>query len=353
MCQSLVNNIADAAIGMSKPPLQVRFRVQALSLLAAILAIAAAVALTSGAVPISLVDVFTGVDNGLQRTIFAEIRIPRVVLAGFTGAALAISGAALQGLFRNPLADPGLIGVSSGAALGAIAMIVLGPALILTGTLAPYALPLAAIAGAVTVTLFLYAFSSRYGQFNIVTIVLVGIAVNALAAVGIGLFQYLSDDAGLRTLTFWMMGSFARATWPTLLPAIALMAAAALPLFCLARNLDLLQLGEAEAFYLGVDVRRLKRWVILCAAVAVGAGVSLSGIVGFVSLVVPHLVRLALGASHRYLLPGAALLGGTLTMLADAVSRTVTAPAEIPVSLVTSALGAPFFLWLISRVRPR
>ena len=345
--------LADTVTSVPPVPLQVRLRFPALSVLVAALVLATVVSLASGAYPISPMDVLSGAEDGLQRTIFTDIRVPRVVLAGFVGAALALSGAALQGLFRNPLADPGLIGVSSGAALGAIGMIVLGPALQLSGSLAPYSLPLAAIAGAVAVTSFLYAFSSRYGQFSIVTILLVGIAINALATVGIGLFQYLSDDAGLRTLTFWMMGSFGRATWPTVLPAIAVMAAAAAPLFVLGRDLDALQLGEPEAFYLGVNVRRVKRCVILCSAVAVGAGVALAGIVGFVGLVVPHLVRLAIGPAHRYLLPGAAVLGAALTMLADAASRTVTAPAEIPVSLVTSALGAPFFLWLIARARPR
>lgn len=324
-------------------------RTPALALLAAALLGALALALAIGAMPMPFADIL-GEEAALQRLVFIEIRAPRVALAGLVGAALAVSGAALQGLFRNPLADPGLIGVSSGAALGAVAMIVLGagPASPLTA----YALPLAAMLGAMLVTLFLWAFASRYGRFSVVTILLVGIAVNALAAVGLGAFQYLSDEGQLRTLTFWMLGSFGRANWPTVLPAALAMAAAAAPLFFVARALDLMQLGESEAFHLGVAVQRLKRRVILCAAAAVGAGVALSGIIGFVGLVVPHLVRLLLGASHRWVLPGAALLGAALTVLADLLARTVAAPAEIPVSLVTSALGAPFFLWLIARVRP-
>lgn len=324
-------------------------RTPALALLAAALLGALALALAIGAMPMPFADIF-GEEAALQRLVFIEIRAPRVALAGLVGAALAVSGAALQGLFRNPLADPGLIGVSSGAALGAVAMIVLGSGL--ASPLTAYALPLAAMLGAVLVTLFLWAFASRYGRFSIVTILLVGIAVNALAAVGVGAFQYLSDEGQLRTLTFWMLGSFGRANWPTVLPAALAMAAAAAPLFFVTRALDLLQLGESEAFHLGVAVQRLKRRVILCAAAAVGAGVALSGIIGFVGLVVPHLVRLLLGAGHRWVLPGAALLGAALTVLADLLARTVAAPAEIPVSLVTSALGAPFFLWLIARVRP-
>ena len=324
-------------------------RTPALALLAAALLGALALALAIGAMPMPFADIL-GEGAALQRLVFIEIRAPRVALASLVGAALAVSGAALQGLFRNPLADPGLIGVSSGAALGAVAMIVLGAGL--ASPLTAYALPLAAMLGAVLVTLFLWAFASRYGRFSVVTILLVGIAVNALAAVGLGAFQYLSDEGQLRTLTFWMLGSFGRANWPTVLPAALAMAFAAAPLFFVTRALDLMQLGESEAFHLGVAVQRLKRRVILCAAAAVGAGVALSGIIGFVGLVVPHLVRLLLGASHRWVLPGAALLGASLTVLADLLARTVAAPAEIPVSLVTSALGAPFFLWLITRVRP-
>ena len=327
-------------------------------------AAAMALALSAGAMSIAIADLLAD-GNALQRTVFSHIRAPRVALAGLVGAVLAIAGAALQGLFRNPLADPGLIGVSSGAALGAMSLIVLGAALadlLRTSPFAlmaasvhalPFAVPLAAIGGAALVTLFLYAFSARYGRFSIVTIILVGIAVNALAGVGIGAFQYLSDDAQLRTLTFWMMGSFGGANWPTVLPAAALMLTAATPLFFAARGLDLLQLGEAEAFHLGIDVRRLKRRAILCSAAAVGAGVALAGMIGFVGLVVPHLVRLLLGAAHRYVLAGSVLLGATLTMLADLAARVVVAPAELPVGLVTSALGAPFFLWLIARARPQ
>ena len=333
-------------------PRQLLLRRPVLAVLAVALLVAVAVALARGAMPIALTSLFDA-DADLQRIVFMEIRAPRVTLAGFVGAALALSGAALQGLFRNPLADPGLIGVSSGAALGAVAMIVAGGALAMPSVVAPFALPLAAVAGAMLVTLFLTAFASRYGQFSIVTIVLVGIAVNALAGVGIGVFQYLSDDAQLRTLTFWMMGSFGRANWPAVAPAVVVVAVAALPLFFVARGLDLLQLGEADAYHLGVDVRRLKRRIVLCAAGAVGAGVALSGMIGFVGLVVPHLVRLAIGAGHRFVLPCAALLGAVLTILADLLARTVATPAEIPVSLVTSAIGAPFFLWLIARARPR
>lgn len=318
-----------------------------------LLAAVTLVALSSGAVPLSMTHIITGSASELEATIFQEIRSPRVTLAGFVGAALALSGAVLQGLFRNPLADPGLIGVSSGGALGAIALIVLGSTLSIPGWLTPFAMPIAAVIGALAVTTFLYTFASYYGQFNIITVLLVGIAINALATVGIGAFQYLSDDAQLRTLVFWMMGSFGRANWATVLPSVALISVGILVLLNQARNLDRLQLGEKEAFHLGVNVTSAKRIIILVSAAIVGAGVALSGIIAFVGLVVPHLVRLLLGAQHNIVLAGSALMGAALMILADMISRMVVAPAELPVSLVTSAIGAPFFLWLITRSRLR
>ena len=309
-------------------------------------------ALSIGSVPIRMFDLLDGTATELEWTVLFEIRTPRVILAGFVGAALALAGAALQGLFRNPLADPGLIGVSSGAALGAIAMIVLGSGLNLLPELMPYALPVAAVLGALTVTIFLYLFSSYYGQFSILTVILLGIAINALASVGIGAFQYLSDDAQLRSLVFWMMGSFGRASWEIVMPAMAIVIISLVLLLSQTKNLDRLQLGEAEAWFLGVDVKKLKRLIILSVSAAVGAGVSISGIIGFVGLVVPHIVRLVLGSSHRLVLPGSVLIGATLMIIADLISRILHSPAEIPISLVTSAIGAPFFLWLISRTRP-
>lgn len=315
-----------------------------LLLLAGILA-----GLANGAVQISLLGVFTDSASELETVVFSEIRAPRVFLAGFVGGSLALAGAVLQGMFRNPLADPGLIGVSSGAAVGAIGMIVLGGAIAIPDWVIPYAMPVAAMIGAMVVTFMLYSFANYFGRFSIVTILLVGIAFNAMAAVIIGFFQYISDDAQLRTLTFWLMGSFGRAQWASVLPAVLVMIVASLFLLTQVRHLDYLQLGESEAYYLGVDVPRVKRNLILCSAAAVGAGVALTGIIGFVGLVVPHLARLFLGASHRVVLMGSVLVGGSLMILADLVARTVMVPEELPVSLVTNAIGAPFFLWLIAR----
>ena len=305
--------------------------------------------LSQGAVSIPLLGLVNGSATELEQIVFAEIRAPRVFLAGFVGASLALSGAVLQGLFRNPLADPGLIGVSSGAAVGAISMIVLGAALSIPDWAEAYVMPLAAMSGAMAVTFLLYSFANYFGRFSVVTILLVGIALNAMAGVVIGLFQYVSDDAQLRTLVFWLMGSFSRAQWVSVLPAIGVMVGASLVLLRQVKNLDRLQLGESEAYYLGVDVPRAKRHMILCSAAAVGAGVSLTGIIGFVGLVVPHLARLFLGSSHRLTLAGSVLIGASLMILADLLARTVMVPEELPVSLVTNAIGAPFFLWLIAR----
>ncbi|KGE03007.1 FecCD family ABC transporter permease [Pseudohaliea rubra] len=321
--------------------------------LAALMLLAAATGVSVGAVPVPVLDLLLdrSTVTPLQAMVFSELRLPRVVLAGMVGAGLALAGACLQGLFRNPLAEPQLIGVSSGAALGAIAMIVFGEALALPEALSPYSLPAAAILGAVTVTGALYAFASRRGQGGVTTLLLVGIAVNALAGVGIGLFTWLANDGELRSLTFWSMGSFGGTQWRTALPAMALIALATAYLLPAARRLDLLQLGELEAARLGVCVVALKRRLVFGVAVAVGAGVAVAGIIGFVGLVVPHIARLLGGVHHRYVLPASALLGATLAITADLGARTLVVPAEMPVGLITSAIGAPFFLWLVLRLR--
>lgn len=314
---------------------------------------ATAMALEMGATGISAMDALLERDiNSLSRVVFFEIRMPRVILAIFVGMALGSSGAALQGLFRNPLADPSLIGVSSGAALGAVIYISLETSLPAgLSFLAPYLLPLAAVTGAITATTLLYIFSQRFGQLRIATLLLMGVALNSLASVGIGAFQYLSEDTQLRTLIFWMMGSFGRGSWTTIYPTIIIISIANLCLIRQVQSLDRLQLGEHEARHIGVDTHQLKRVVITTSAVMVGSSVALSGIIGFIGLMVPHLVRLMGGATHHYVLIGSSLLGASLSVLADLISRTIIQPAEIPVGLVTNALGAPFFLWLVTRVR--
>lgn len=281
--------------------------------------------------------------------ILGSIRLPRIVLAICVGGLLATGGAVMQGLFRNPLADPGLVGVSAGAALAAAAMIVAGDRI--AGSVPFEALPLAAFAGGLATTAMLYGIATRDGRTSIATLLLAGIAVGALAGAGTGLLVFLADDRQLRDITFWTLGSLAGATWPKVW-AIAPFAVALLIAFpFIARGLDLLVLGEAEAFHMGIAVERLKRVSIVLIAMAAGAAVSVSGVIGFIGIVVPHLLRLLIGPGHRVLLPAAACFGGFVLLAADTLARTLAAPAELPVGIVTAALGAPFFLYLLLRQR--
>ena len=306
---------------------------------------------TLGSFDFNLRDLLSRKSDSLDSIVLFEIRIPRVLLAAFVGASLGISGASLQGLFRNPLADPGLIGVSAGAALGASFVIVVGSSFFPEFIFGTFILPFSAIIGASFVISLLYIFTQGFGYQGITYMLLVGIAVNAFASVGIGILTYISTDSELRGLTFWTMGSFGGSSWQLIMPALIIISLTVLWLIPSSRKLDLLQLGVPEAYRLGVDVRRLKFKVIISSAVIVGLSVSLSGMIGFVGLVVPHLVRLLGGVNHNYLLPGSALLGASLMMGADLLSRILIQPAELPVGLITSAIGAPFFLWLIFRIR--
>lgn len=283
--------------------------------------------------------------------VILNIRLPRTLLAMLVGAALALSGAVMQGLFRNPLADPGLVGVSAGAALAAGATIVLGDLYLapLIGKLPFALLPVGAFAGGLASTLLLYAIATREGRTSIATMLLAGVALGALAGALSGFLAYLSDDRQLRDLAFWSLGSFGGASWGKL----AVVGPIILPLLVaapfLARGLNALALGEAEAFHLGLGVQRIKAAAILLVALAVGASVAAAGVIGFVGIVVPHLVRLGLGANHRVLLPASALGGAVLLLSADILARTLVAPAELPIGILTAALGAPFFLWLLLR----
>ena len=285
--------------------------------------------------------------------VLTVIRAPRAVMGFVTGAALGAAGAALQGLFRNPLADPALIGVSNGAALGAIAVIVLGEAL-LTGApegVAPFIIPVCAFLGGLAATVVVYGIARRGGRTDISTMLLAGIAINAIAAAGIGLFMFASTDRQLRELSFWLLGSLGGVTWTAMLPGLVMAGAALVLLSWLARPLNALLLGEADARHLGVDVETAKRLLIVGAALATGAVVSVTGVIGFVGLVVPHLVRLTIGPDHRILIPASMLLGGALLLVADTAARTVVVPAELPIGILTSCVGGPFFLWLLLRRR--
>ena len=289
----------------------------------------------------------------LEKEVLLNIRAPRVALAVFVGAALGVAGATLQGLFRNPLADPGLIGVSAGGALGAVLSIVLLQTFSNDNNMGIFLIPSSAIFGSLTVIGIIYIITSGFNKSGIMYMLLVGIALNAIATVGIGFLTFISSDSQLRNITFWMMGSYGSSNWILLLPAIFVISASTIILISISRKLDIMQLGEIEAYRVGVDIKKTKMIIIISTAIMIGASVSLSGIVGFIGLVVPHLVRLLGGANHRYLLLGSALMGVIISVNADLFSRIVIQPAEIPIGLATSALGAPFFLWLVLRLRER
>lgn len=301
-----------------------------------------------------LLGVPLAADASVQQAelILAQIRVPRTLLGLAVGMVLALCGVAMQGLFRNPLADPGLVGVSSGAALGAAVAIVGGAALGgLPEAFAPYLLSAFAFIGGLLVTALVYRLGRRDGQTNVATMLLAGIALTALAGAAIGLFTYLADDATLRTLTFWNLGSLNGASYARLWPLLLATLAVALWLPRRARALNALLLGESEARHLGFDVERLKRELVFCTALGVGAAVAAAGLIGFIGLVVPHLMRLLVGPDHRLLLPASALAGASLLLLADLVARLALAPAELPIGIVTALIGAPFFLYLLVRGR--
>ncbi len=291
---------------------------------------------------------------GLEQAelILAQIRLPRTLLGCAVGAVLALCGVAMQGLFRNPLADPGLVGVSSGAALGA-AIAIVGSTFVpaLVPGWEPYVLSVFAFVGGLVVTLLVYRLGRRNGQTHVATMLLAGIALTALAGAVVGLFTYLADDRTLRSLTFWNLGSLNGASYARLWPLLLITVAVALWLPRRAKALNALLLGESEARHLGFDVERVKRELVICSALGVGAAVAAAGLIGFVGLVVPHLMRLLVGPDHRLLLPASALAGASLLLLADVAARLVIAPAELPIGIVTALLGAPFFLYLLLRER--
>ncbi|MDK3075881.1 iron ABC transporter permease [Sedimentitalea sp. JM2-8] len=300
----------------------------------------------------ALADLAVGRELALRdKVVLWDIRVPRVLMGMLVGAALAVSGAVLQGLFRNPLADPGIVGVSAGASLGAVIAIVLGGALPLAAAMGAWIVPVFAFLGAWGATMTLYRIATRAGRTSVATMLLAGIALTALTMALTGLIVYVADDAQLRDFTFWNMGSLAGATWGKLAVAVPLILLPLAASGLLARGLNGLALGEAAAGHMGIPVQRLKGAAILIVAAATGAAVSIGGGIGFVGIVVPHLLRLATGPDHRFLLPNAALLGAAMLLLADLVSRTIIAPAELPIGIITAIIGGPFFLFILLRQR--
>ncbi|MER6688566.1 FecCD family ABC transporter permease [Streptomyces minutiscleroticus] len=282
----------------------------------------------------------------VPESVLWNVRFPRIVLALLVGASLGCAGALMQGVFGNPLAEPGVIGVSSGAAVGAVAAISLG-----LNFLGTWTVPALAFVSGLATVLLVYVMSRSGGRTEVVTLILTGIAVNAFAGALIGLFLFLADTAAVNQITFWQLGSLSQATWPKVLAVLPCAAVGLIAAPFHARRLDLLALGERPARHLGVDVERLRIVLVLVIALLTAAAVSVSGVIGFVGLVVPHLLRMTAGPRHRFLVPGSAL-GGALVLLAgDLTARTVAVPAELPLGVLTALLGSPFFFWLLRRTR--
>ena len=324
-------------------------------LLCAFLLFACGVSLASGPTGVGIRELwqyFTGGAGDLEardRIILEAVRLPRTAMGLLVGAALGVSGAMMQGLFRNPLADPGIVGVTSGAALFAVAALALGG-----GALAPLSiffgvhfLPLMAFVGGLLNTWVLYRIATKDGSTSTTVLILSGIAVGALSMALTGLMIFVADDRALRDITFWSLGSLGGATPAKVLTTLPFVAVVLAIIPFVAKGLDALVLGDAAAFHMGVPVQRLKRISILAVAAACGASVAAAGSIGFVGIVVPHLLRLVIGSSHRYLLPASAIGGAALLLLADSFARTIAAPAELPIGVVTALIGAPVFLFLL------
>lgn len=323
----------------------------------AVLVLIMAVSVSVGPLRISLPDVarilgsqfgIVDADGLTQRdiSVVLHLRVPRTVLGAIVGAALAISGAALQSLFTNPLADPGIIGVTGGASTGAVAMIVL----VGSGTGA-WLVPLGAFAAGVAVTALIYLLARPGRAAGTARMLLVGIAVGSGCQAVTGFFTYVADDAQLQTLTFWQMGTLGKVTGPQVLAVIPVFVTGLIVLLACSRWLDVLTLGERQAQHLGVDVPRARAIIVISSALLVGAAVSFAGSIGFVGLVVPHIVRQLVGPAHRTLLPLAALTGAILVVAADCAARTLNPPSEIPIGLFTALVGVPFFLSIILKNR--
>lgn len=329
------------------------------SLIAA-LVLASAFSMSLGAVKIPLSEVmiillrkigfYANTEVAVQyEGVMNIVRIPRVVLGLLVGAALGISGTAVQGIFRNPLAEPGLIGISAGASLMAVVIIVLELSILagLGNLLGYYLLAFGAFAGAGTAALVVYQISRSDGKSNVATMLLAGIAVNALAGALTGLITFAADDQQLRNITFWMLGSLGGATWETVTAVFPFIIIPVLLLPRLGKSLNAFALGEIQAAQLGLKVNSIKRNVVVLATMAVGAAVAVSGIIGFVGLLVPHTIRLLIGVDNRHVLPASALFGAFMLTAADMLCRTIIAPIELPIGVITALLGTPLFLYIL------
>jgi len=276
------------------------------------------------------------------------VRFPRIVMALVVGAALAVAGAVMQAIFGNPLAEPGVVGVSSGAALGAATAIAVGASVVGVAGVA-----VTAFLGGLVATLLVYVVSRAGGRTEVVTLLLTGIAVNAIAQAGIAFVLFVADSASREQIVFWQLGSLGGSLWSQVLVVAVVTVPGVVLALALARRYDLLALGERNARHLGVDVERLRLVSIVLVALLTGAAVAFAGIIAFVGLVIPHLIRMIIGPAHRGLVLASAVGGGALLVIADLMTRTLVAGAELPIGMLTSLVGGPFFFWLLYRQRRR
>lgn len=323
-----------------------------------LLIISMALNLTIGAFGISTNEIlntlFKPEENKIYYQVIMDIRLPRIILAILVGIAFGISGAMMQTLFKNPLADPGLIGVSAGASAGVVIFMLFGnflPNFLYDGFLSYLSLPFSAFLGAIITIFIIYKLSTVYNKVAVTVMLLAGIAINAMLGAIVGLFTYLSTEEELKSFTFWTMGSLADGNIKVIFTLIPIV----LTTYLFAHNkkveLNLMLLGEDEAKNSGVNTEKLKKMIILFVSLSIGASVAFCGIIGFIGLVVPHIARLIVGSNHKFFIPLSAILGAFVLLWADSLSRTIIAPAELPIGIITAILGAPFFLWLLLKNR--
>jgi len=334
------------------------------ALLLVCLIVAVIVAVSIGPLPIALSDVLSIISSKLpligglvpfqgspvSQEIVMAVRLPRVLAAAIVGVGLATSGVTLQALLRNPLADPYIIGVSAGASVGATIASVLGLGFSVIGAL--YSIPLFAFAGAIITVLIVYSLARSSGGVSVLTLLLVGIAITSLFSAVVTLLRLLSTDMAL-SIVFWLLGSLNLTTWNYVYLALPFTVVGFFVTFYFARDLNAIVLGEEQASHLGVETETVKKIMLVCVSLMTAAAVSISGVIGFIGLIVPHIIRMLVGSDHRILLPSAALTGAIVLIACDTISRTIMSPAELPVGLITALVGGPFFIYLLTSKKGR
>jgi iron complex transport system permease protein len=327
--------------------------------LVALLVLMLLFAISFGAVSVLPVEMFSALKHFFQgigpanihEGVFLQLRLPRVLLCAITGAILSVSGVLMQGLFRNPIVEPGLVGTSAGAAFGASIVFVLAAKMstAIKSIIGPLLVPLFAFAGGLLATYIVYSLAKSFKRISITSLLLIGIAVNAVGLSGTGFMSYIARDPQARSITFWNLGTFSGATWMQVFITGGIAALIFISSFRYSKQLNALLLGEEEASYLGVDTDRLKQRIMILNTVMVSVATAFVGVISFMGLIVPHVLRLLIGSDNKRLLPASMITGAILLTLADMGARLLLAPAEIPIGIITSIVGAPVFIILLKR----